>query len=74
MTESVVIGAGYRTPTIAQRRENGGLLLRQGGRFIILDAAELGEVLAFVRDEPQLGRIERFPVTAPPSDELNFIE
>jgi hypothetical protein len=50
------------------------VLLRQGGRYVVLDAAELDQLLAFVRDEPQLGRIERFPVTppaAPPSDELN---
>jgi hypothetical protein len=78
MTDTIVISDRFRTPTTVQRREKGGLLVRQGGRYVVLDAAELAQVLAFVRDEePQPGRIERFyatPPAAPPTDEPNWIE
>ena len=78
MPDAIVISDRFRTPTTVQRRAGGGLVVRQGGRYVVLDAVELESVFAFVRDdEPQLGRIERFPATppaAPPTDELNFIE
>ena len=70
-----------------RRREGDGLVVRQGGRFVILDADELDQVLAFVSNAPELGRIERFKapdidspvapmrgVMAAPEDELNFVE
>ena len=67
MPDAIVIN-GRRTPTTAQRRENGGVVLRQGHRFVALDGAEFQLVIDFVRDEPQLGKLARFPVapqTAP---------
>lgn len=75
MPDAIVIN-GHRSPTTVQRRDSGGLVVRQGGRYVLLDAAELDQVLAFVRDEPELGKLARFPAktAAPPTDELNFIE
>jgi len=68
MPEVIVISDRYRTPTTASCRENGGVVLRQGHRFVALDGAEFQLVIDFVRDEPQLGKLARFPVapqTAP---------
>jgi hypothetical protein len=76
MPDAIVIN-GRRTPTTVQRRRDGdGLLVRQGHRYVVFDAAELDQLLAFVRDEPELGKLARFPAktAAPPSDELNWIE
>ena len=57
MSDTIVIN-GHRTPTTVQRRRGGGgLLVRQGHRYVVLDAAELRQLISFVRDEPQLGRI-----------------
>jgi hypothetical protein len=39
MTDTIVISDRFRTPTTVQRREKGGLLVRQGGRYVVLDAA-----------------------------------
>lgn len=75
MPDAIVIN-GHRSPTTVQRRDSGGLVVRQGGRYVLLDAAELDQLLAFVRDEPELGKLARFPAktAAPPTDELNWLE
>ncbi len=75
MPDAIVIN-GHRSPATVQRRDSGGLVVRQGGRYVLLDAAELDQLLAFVRDEPELGKLARFPAktAAPPTDELNWLE
>ena len=75
MPDAIVIN-GHRSPTTVQRRDSGGLVVRQGGRYVLLDAAELDQLLAFVRDQPELGKLARFPAktAAPPSDEINWLE
>jgi hypothetical protein len=67
MTDAIVISDRYRTPTTASRRDNGGVMLRQGHRFVVLEAAEFERVAEFVRDEPELGKLARFAVVAPQS-------
>ena len=61
MPDAIVVGSRFRTPTTAQRRDNGGVLLRQGHRFVALDATEFQAVVDFVHDEPELGKLQRFP-------------
>lgn len=62
MPDAIVISDRYRTPTTAQRRDNGGVLVRQGHRFIALDTNEFDALVSFVRAEPELGKLARFPV------------
>jgi hypothetical protein len=64
MPDAIVVGSRYRTPTTASRRENGGVVLRQGHRFVALDASEFDALVSFVRDEPELGKLARFRVSA----------
>ncbi len=60
MPDAIVLN-GHRTPTtVHRRRDGGGLVVRQGGRYVVVDAAELDQLLAFVRDEPQLGKLQRY--------------
>jgi hypothetical protein len=62
MTGAIVVSERYRTPATAQRRENGGVLLRQGHRYVALDATEFQLVVDFVRDEPPLGKLQRYAI------------
>ena len=52
MPDAIVLD-GRKTPTTVQRRREGeGLLLRQGYRYVVLDADELDQVLDFVTVGP----------------------
>jgi hypothetical protein len=62
MPDAIVVGTRFRAPTTASRRENGGVVLRQGHRYVALDATEFQLVVDFVRDEPELGQLARFPI------------
>jgi hypothetical protein len=45
MPDAIVVGTLFRAPTTAQRREHGGVVLRQGHRFVSLDGAEFHLVI-----------------------------
>lgn len=61
MTELIISDAG-RTPIVAQRRNNGGLLIHAAKRVIALSRDESERLAAFIRDE---ARLVCYPVTTP---------
>ena len=73
-SDATIISSAHRCPITAQRRQDGGIALRAPSSLILLDREELARLIAFASDKPQLGQLRRYPVSAPPSDELNFIE
>ena len=54
---AILISDPYRTPVTAQRRMEGGVILRSGSRFIAVSETELARLIEFVQP-----RIQRFPV------------
>lgn len=71
MADTIVISTKYRTPTTATRRDTGGVVLRQGHRYVALDAGELDAVVEFANDAPRLGELQCFPIAtkSPQTDE-----
>jgi hypothetical protein len=60
MTETLVISDRWRVPMTAQRREDGGIVIRTPGKdTLLLSQSELVRLMELV--QPQLGRLERFP-------------
>lgn len=67
MTEdSLIVSDPHRTPITAQKRQDGGVVLRGTRCMLILSEAELDRVIDFVRDEPRLGQLQRFTMPPPP--------
>ena len=62
--ESLIITDRYRTPVVAEQRTDGGVVRAAPANFIALNRAELDRLVSFVRDEPRLGTLQRFPVTS----------
>jgi hypothetical protein len=61
----------FRRPLVAHRQHGGGVFLRSGHScLLILSEAELNRLFEFAH-EPQLGRLERFPMAtkSPQTDE-----
>jgi hypothetical protein len=54
MTDATVIH-GHRTPTTVQRRDGGGLPVRQGGRFVLFDARNSTHSLRLSAMNPSWG-------------------
>jgi hypothetical protein len=62
MPDAIVVPNRYRTPTIVQRRDDGGVVLRQSRSYIVLDRGEFDRLVGFVSDAPELGKLARFPI------------
>ena len=62
MPDAIVVSNRYRTPTTAQRRDGGGVVLRQSRSYIVLDRDEFDRLVGFVSDAPELDKLARFPV------------
>jgi hypothetical protein len=58
MTErdSAIISDRLRTPITAQKRDQGGAVLRRHHNFIALSESEFDRLTAFVRNEAKLQR------------------
>jgi hypothetical protein len=67
-----VISDPHRVPITCQRIDGARVLIRTPGRpVLIFSESELDRLFTFVRNEPQLGRLQRFPApAATQSDEL----
>lgn len=71
-SDSLIISDPYRSPITAQKRQDGGVVLRGSRSMMILSEAELDRVVEFVRDEPRLGQLQRYTMTPqrPPSGRM----
>ena len=63
-TDAVIISDALRTPVTAQRLDDSRIIIRAPGRVMIFSEAEMSRSIDFVRNEPQLGHLQRFPVVA----------
>ena len=61
MPDAIVVSNRYRTPTTAQRRDGGGVVLRQSRSYIVLDRDEFDRLVGFVSDAPELDKLARLP-------------
>lgn len=60
MTDSVVISDAGRVSVLARARENGGVVLSRGSRFIALSQSELDRLVKFASGQ---GRLMRYPLS-----------
>ena len=78
MSDATIISDDSRCTITAQRGKDGGVALRGPFRsLLLLSRLEIQRIVEFARDEPELGKLVRFPVRAAEaaaSDALNFIE
>lgn len=63
-SDAVIISDPLRTPVTAQRLEDNRIIIRAPGRVMLFSDAEMARLIDFVRNEPQLGHLQRFPVVA----------
>lgn len=62
MIDTLVISDRWRVPMTAQRRDDGGIVIRTPGKgTLLLSQSELVRLMEFVR--PQLGQLYRFPAS-----------
>jgi hypothetical protein len=54
MTDSALISDRWNAPIVVQTRENGGVVINRGSRFIALNENELARLVKFARNEARL--------------------
>jgi len=66
--DSAIISDPLRVPITAQRKSDGCVIIRgHRSNTLILSESELSRLISFTRDEPRLGKLQRYPVMAPES-------
>jgi hypothetical protein len=70
MTHAIIVSDGDRSPIVAERRTDNGVVLRSGRSVIALNAAELDRVVRFSRREAVL---QRFPCPDHPGNGVTRI-
>lgn len=60
--DSAVISDPLRNMVTATRQEDGRIVVRAGKHFMLFSVDEIDRLARFATNEPQLGRLERFPV------------
>jgi hypothetical protein len=69
VSDSIIVSDRYRTPVTAEKRDNGGVVLRSARSWIALNAEELNRVVTFARNEATLRCYPVASKTAPESPE-----
>lgn len=67
MTEdSTITSDPLRVPITAQKKAQGGVILRGLKSILLLSQAELDRLVAFIRDEPLKARLQRYVIAPRP--------
>lgn len=71
MTDSIIVTDRYRTPIVAEKRDQGGVVLRGPRSWLALSANEFDRLVTFVRNEPTIQRYVMTPQTGPESPQTD---